>query len=381
MSSSSPYTFDRVVRITLGTGLLVGIIWLLHHLREVLIPFAVAVLVAYLLNPLVELLQKKIRNRAAAVFSSLALVTALFIGLGFLVVPMVTSEVKHTAALLRDLVGNSELAQKAGEKLPPNILEAARDLLKKKQVRDVIGSPDTISMGKAVAEKALPGIWGFLAGTANVLIGLLGLSIIFLYVIFLLFDIHLIKTRWKELLPAAYRTPIVDFTRDFNGAMRRYFRGQAAVASIVGVLFAIGFTIIGLPLGILLGLFIGLLNMVPYLQIVGLIPAAGFAAVRALETGGGLWLHIGLVGAVFAVVQLIQDAVLVPRIMGKVTGLSPAMILLSLSVWGKLLGMLGLLIALPMTCLLTAYYRRFVLERDPEAPPALSETKASAGSG
>ena len=81
---------------------------------------------------------------------------------------------------------------------------------------------------------------------------------------------------------------------------------------------------------------------------------------------------LALTGLVFAVVQIIQDAVLVPKIMGRVTGLSPAMILLSLSVWGKLLGVFGLLIALPMTCLLLAYYRRFLVTaevRDSTLPP------------
>jgi predicted PurR-regulated permease PerM len=114
-------------------------------------------------------------------------------------------------------------------------------------------------------------------------------------------------------------------------------------------------------LGILLGLFIGLLNMVPYLQIIGLIPAFLLALIHALEMGGDFWMILSLTGLVFAVVQIIQDAILVPKIMGRVTGLSPAMILLSLSIWGKLLGVFGLLIALPMTCLLLAYYRRFLV--------------------
>jgi predicted PurR-regulated permease PerM len=142
--------------------------------------------------------------------------------------------------------------------------------------------------------------------------------------------------------------------------MNRYFRAQALVASITGVLLTVGFLIIGVPMAILLGLFIGLLNMVPYLQIIGLIPAFLLALVHALETGGNLLTMLALTGLVFVVVQIIQDTILVPRIMGKEMGLSPAMILLSLSIWGKLLGIFGLLIALPMTCLLVAYYRRFL---------------------
>jgi predicted PurR-regulated permease PerM len=107
--------------------------------------------------------------------------------------------------------------------------------------------------------------------------------------------------------------------------------------------------------------------MVPYLQIIGLIPAFFLALVHALETGGNLWTMLALTGLVFGVVQIIQDAILVPRILGKEMGLSPAMILLSLSIWGKLLGIFGLLIALPMTCLLVAYYRRFLIRAEVSA--------------
>ena len=144
----------------------------------------------------------------------------------------------------------------------------------------------------------------------------------------------------------------------------------------MGVLFALGFALIGLPLGIILGLFVGLLNMVPYLQIIGLIPAFALALIQALETGGNFWLALGLVGGVFVVVQAIQDIILTPRIMGKATGFSPAVILLSLSIWGKLLGFLGLVIALPLTYILLAYYRRLVLAK---AAREVEEAKGEAG--
>ena len=122
-------------------------------------------------------------------------------------------------------------------------------------------------------------------------------------------------------------------------------------------------------MAILLGLFIGLLNMVPYLQMIGIIPAVLLALVHALETGTNFWMVLGLTGLVFAVAQIVQDAFLVPKIMGDVTGLSPAAILLSLSIWGKLLGIFGLLIALPMTCLLLAYYQRLLATSQEHAAP------------
>ena len=193
------------------------------------------------------------------------------------------------------------------------------------------------------------------------------MTVVGLYLIFLLLDYPKVSHGWKGLLPPASKDAVTGFVSDFSSGMNRYFRAQALVASITGVLLTVGFLIIGMPMAILLGLFIGLLNMVPYLQIIGLIPAFFLALVHALETGGNLWTMLALTGLVFGVVQIIQDAILVPRILGKEMGLSPAMILLSLSIWGKLLGIFGLLIALPMTCLLVAYYRRFLIRAEVSA--------------
>ena len=146
--------------------------------------------------------------------------------------------------------------------------------------------------------------------------------------------------------------------------MNRYFRGQALVAFCVGVLFSIGFLIIDFPLAIGLGMFIGLLNMVPYLQIIGFIPTILLALLKAADTGQNFWWVLGLALLVFCIVQLIQDTILVPKIMGKITGLNPAIILLSLSVWGSLMGMLGMIIALPCTTLLLSYYQRYIRKKD-----------------
>lgn len=144
--------------------------------------------------------------------------------------------------------------------------------------------------------------------------------------------------------------------------MQVYFRSQAKIVLIVSILFAVGFKIIGLPLGIGLGLLIGLFNFVPYLQWLGVPLAAFLALLYSLETGSNFWVMMGLVLLVMGIVQLIQEVILTPKIMGSSMGLNPAIILLSLSIWGGLLGILGMVIALPMTSLMIAYYRRFVLK-------------------
>lgn len=368
---SKPYTLDRLIRIVITVGLLCGLVWLLGYLTDVLIPFAVALLLAYLINPLVLLVQKKIPNRIAAVFISLFAILALVVFLAWLLIPIIVNEVAHMGRILSEVVTKSELAERAANLLPPDLWQAVKDYAARKDIQDFFRTDNFWKIAETVARKILPGVWGLITGTASFIMGLVGLAVIGLYLVFLLFDYQKVRQGWKDLLPPAHREGVVAFVSDFDSAMNRYFRAQAAVASIVGVLFAVGFYLIGLPMGILLGLFIGLLNMVPYLQIIGLIPAFLLAIVHALETGGSLWVILGLTGSIFVVVQIIQDALLVPKIMGRVTGLSPAMILLSISIWGKLLGIFGLLIALPMTCLLLAYYRRFLVSttaRDSTTP-------------
>jgi predicted PurR-regulated permease PerM len=112
-----------------------------------------------------------------------------------------------------------------------------------------------------------------------------------------------------------------------------------------------------------LGMFIGLLNMVPYLQLIGFVPAIILAVVKAADTGQDFWLIMFSVLIVFAIVQTIQDTILTPKIMGKVMGLNSAIILLSLSIWGALLGILGMVIALPLTTLLITYYQKYIIDR------------------
>ena len=151
---------------------------------------------------------------------------------------------------------------------------------------------------------------------------------------------------------------------DVEYTMNRYFRGQALIALCVGVLLAIGFKIIDFPLAVTLGLFIGVLNMIPYMQTIGIIPMLILALLRSAETGENFWIIFGLALLVLGIVQMIQDLFLTPRIMGKAMGLNPAIILLSLSIWGTLLGFIGLIVALPLTTLCLSYYKRFILQDD-----------------
>lgn len=368
-----PYTLDRVVRLSLTVGVAWGAVLLLGYLSDVILPFAVAVLLAYILHPLVSWVQQRVRSRALAVWLTLAATGICAVGLLWVLIPLIGREMSHMGSLVSDLVNNSGLAEQAAKRLPPDIWMWIKEQLARPEIRSMFQTDNVLSLFESLGQRLVPGIWNIIAGTASFLFWVLGLVFIFMYLVFLLLDFQRFKDSSKDLIPSSWRKPVTEFLQEFDQGMSRYFRAQAGVASIVGVLFAIGFAMIGLPLSILLGLFIGLLNMVPYLQTIGLIPALLLAGVHALETGTSFWVVFGLTGLVFLVIQAIQDMVLVPKIMGKVMGLSPAMILLSLSIWGKLLGFLGLIIALPVTCLLLAYYKRIIQNQSREGAEAVQE--------
>lgn len=369
MIDRQPYTFDRVIRILFGTVFLVGLFYLIYILRGALLPFLVAWIIAYMLNPLVEYNKRvfKLKGRVVAIALALVEVLITFSLLCVLVLPSIFEEIGLMRKLLSEYVYNSSSIPF----VPQAIHDFIRENIDFSQLSSLLSREQWLSLIK----QSFSGAWGFIAGSVGEIINLISWLIVFLYVIFILLDYDKILVGFQRMIPQKYRPMVVSIVNDIEVSMNRYFRGQALVAGIVGVLFSIGFLIVGLPMAIVLGLFIGLLNMVPYLQLVGFIPTILLCLVSASETGTNFWLLFGACILVFIVVQLIEDAIIVPRVMGKVTGLNPAIILLSLSIWGSLLGFVGMIIALPLTTLFLSYYERYVIgvEADiPSEPPGSS---------
>ncbi len=364
------FTFERVVQLALFAGLAWCLVLLLDYLSDVLLPFVTGLVMAYFLDPITNRVQHVIKKRVlAALFTLVSITLAVFLVVWFMA-PMVGNELADMGRTVSKMAADTELAQAAKERLPENVWEEVNEILKRDDVKRYLTSDGVVQMAKDTAKKLLPGVWGVLSGAANVFTFITGLLVIMLYVVFLLIDYDNMAARWRDYLPPSMRDDVSRFLGEFIQATNRYFRSQTLVACCVAVLFAIGFSIIGLPLAILMGIFIGLLNMVPYLQTVGTIPCLLLAGLKALEQGDSFLGALGFVLLVFGVVQLIQETVLVPRLQGEAMGLSPAIILLSLSVWGKLLGFLGLILALPLTCLGLTYYRRYLwkLEQAGESP-------------
>ena len=312
-----------------------------------------------MIYPLVKFFQYKLRfkSRIISIFCALFSITVVGISLFYLLVPPMLAEIGRMNDLLVTYLTNG--AYSSGT-VPPTLSEFIHKHIDLQALNRILSEENIMNTIK----ETVPKLWALVAESINILFSVFASFIILLYVVFILLDYESIAEGWLHLLPGKYRTFASNLVNDIQDGMNRYFRGQAFVAFCVGILFSIGFLIIDFPMAIALGLFIGALNMVPYLQIIGFLPTIVLAILKAADTGENFWVILAGALIVFIVVQAIQDGFLVPRIMGKITGLNPAIILLSLSIWGSLLGMLGMIIALPLTTLMLSYYQRFIINKE-----------------
>jgi len=158
LADSKPYTFDRVVRILISLCILAGLIWLAGYLSDILIPFAVALLMAYLTNPLVSLVQKKIPSRAAAVCVSLVVVTALVVLLAWFIIPLIAAEIIQMGRMVSDLINNADLAERASKQLPPDVWQVIKNFFERTEIKDFFKDIDIWKILKVVTQKVLPGV-------------------------------------------------------------------------------------------------------------------------------------------------------------------------------------------------------------------------------
>ena len=349
----SEVTLGRFLRIILIMISIIVSYFVLDNLSGILLPFAIAWLLAYFIHPLVNFVQYKLRlkYRALSIFVSLCFIIAVLVLVAMLVLPSMYAELNSFRAIITSFLSENVNY----ESVPAPIVEFVRDFSSRHGVTDIlqrIANGDFVSL-------LMERVQVLFLGTLNVVKQMLAGCVILLYLFFILLDFDRLSRGWKPYVPKKWRGVVSKLWNDLVMGMNQYFRGQALVALCVGVLFSIGFTIIDFPIAIAFGMFVGLLNLVPYLQLVSIAPMLLLAVLKAANSGGNFWMILLAAFAVLAVVQLIQDLFLVPYIMGKRMNLHPAVILLSLSIWGHLLGMLGMIVALPLTTIILAYLKRY----------------------
>ena len=371
---SKEITFDKFIRWAGIVTLVIAVLYITNYLSDVLLPFFIAWFFAYLLYPVVKFIEKKLHVKVRALSILLAMGAAIAIvgGVIWLIIPPMIDQFDKLGEVLTRWVHQTthtnNLTMLIKEWLQDNQSTIER-FLKSKDFSDAL-------------KTTMPKVFSVVSQTATVLMSIVASMITLLYMFFILLDYETLTANWVRIFPKKNRPFWSALMKDVERELNNYIRGQGMVALCMGIMFCIGFTIIGFPMAIGLGILIGIMDLVPYLHTFALIPTAFLAMLKAADTGQNFWVVFGLAVLVFCVVQVITDMVVTPKIMGKAMGLNPAILLLSLSIWGALLGFLGLIVALPLTTLLIAYWQRYVTREKPqyeensgqEPPETASET-------
>ena len=351
-------TFDKFIRWTGITLIVLGVLYVTNYLSSVLLPFFIAWFFAYLLYPVVKFIENKlhVKVRALSIIIAMLLAIGVIGGVIWLIIPPMIDQLDKLGEVLtrwlHQTTHTNNLTAVIKEWLQDNQVQIER-FLKSKDFSDAV-------------KTTMPKVFSVVGQTANILISIVASMITLLYMFFILLDYETLTANWIRIFPKKSRPFWQELMKDVERELNNYIRGQGMVALCMGIMFCIGFTTIGFPMAIGLGILIGIMDLVPYLHTFALIPTAFLAMLKAADTGQNFWIVFGLAFLVFCVVQILTDMVVTPKIMGKAMGLNPAILLLSLSVWGALLGFLGLIVALPLTTLLIAYWQRYVTREKPQ---------------
>jgi len=421
--------------LIVGLILLIGRV--LGFLQPVLLPLAVAGIMAYLLDPLVSWCQRRGMSRVravVAVFASAVAATALAL---VLVIPMVTAQVdefqtrakaaapttapelkpfdERVVASLLDMgashqwmrpVINHLLSPAAGAPTAsalPAVPQASGPA-----TQDLPGPPadlpvvdnlqETVLWAYAVqyAEKLREFLFSWLKGGASMIIGFLGIVLgvvmVPIYLYYFLRESAAIKDSWHFYVPlraSRFKDELVSTVAEINGYLLSFFRGQMLVAFIDGILIGIALTIFRLPLGLPIGILVCFLGIIPYVgSIICLIPACVLAYFHfgvpehQHLLGTNPWSYVGGVVLIFVVVNQVNSLVTSPRIVGSSVGLHPMTVIFSMLFWTLLLGgFLGALLAVPLTAAVKVLIRRYIWERKLNSPDQPDGPRGNGQSG
>lgn len=343
MWSSRPYTFDRVVRIFFTAVVACIVFYFLYSLKGVLLPFFVACLIAYMIEPWVRW-NMRVMHLKSHTWAVVITVLEAFLAFGafcVVLVPLIEREFSELGAFLSHYMKEDDTP--LGH-IPATIHNFIHSHFNMDRIIAEVERVNVTQIGER--------LWDGVTNGLRHILGILGWLIVIVYVIFILLDFDKYMGGVKNLIPNRYMPPIKEVAHDVSWTMRQYFRHQALISFITGICYIIGFSIVGIPMAVVIGLICMVLFMVPYLVYLSVIPVVVMCVFKSMETGVDFWVILAECAAVYVFVETFSDLFLTPKIMGKALGLNPAIILLALSVWGSLLGLLGMVIALPATTII-----------------------------
>lgn len=351
------FTFDRIARMLVLSVLILLIYVAVQAIWSVILPFLLAGIFAYVMMPLVRFFQYtlRLRSRGLSVILTLLLLGAVVYLAIIFIIPSINAEIEKTLQVISGYSSGQDILTMI---LPRNIRNYLNGGLRWGNFSQQLSLEKILENVKLLLDQ----VGGIINSTLSIFSWGLVFLIGFVYFVFILLDFENLGRGFISLFPKTLRPTIRTISMDLDRYMNNYFRGQALVAMSVGILLSIGFNIIGLPLATAMGIFIGILNFIPYMQALGIIPLGLASLLMAAQTGENAFVCMLLAYGVLMIVQIIQDMIIVPRIMGQTMGMRPSLILLVLSIWGYLLGFFGMLIALPITMFIYSLYMRYVLQ-------------------
>ena len=351
------FTFDRIARMLVLSVLILLIYVAVQAIWSIILPFLLAGIFAYVMMPLVRFFQYtlRLRSRGLSVILTLLLLGAVVYLAIIFIIPSINAEIEKTLQVISGYSSGQDILTMI---LPRNIRNYLNGGLRWGNFSQQLSLEKILENVKLLLDQ----VGGIINSTLSIFSWGLVFLIGFIYFVFILLDFENLARGFISLFPKTLRPTIRTISMDLDRYMNNYFRGQALIAISVGILLSIGFNIIGLPLATAMGIFIGILNFIPYMQALGIIPLGLASLLMAAQTGENAFVCMLLAYGVLMIVQIIQDMIIVPRIMGQTMGMRPSLILLVLSIWGYLLGFFGMLIALPITMFIYSLYMRYVLQ-------------------
>jgi len=348
---------SRGAKIAVLSLLSLVLLGLAYYLRSVFLPFLVALLMAYVLNPLLLFLEKRKVPRMASIAGIYAILLAATVVVVLWGVPAAFSQASdfvkvtflgdHPKVLHLLAKVEPSLERAIGPEKSADVMKAVRDRIAdfKQQLPELSGR---------ILRDALSAMTGGIAGILSVFSFL---ALIPVYLFFLLKNLHPWWESFTHWIPRAYRTQTLSTMGRIHRANMSFFRGQITICLVEGILIFLGLQLIGVPYPLLFGLLYAVLSIVPYLGVTLIFASVElFVLADTGRFGTMFWLSAGL----FALIQALEAAVLQPLILGKKTGLHPVIIILALLGSGQLLGLFGMLVAIPLASTLKILFDDYV---------------------
>jgi len=374
---------NRTIKVLIGAIMFLYMAWFVSLIATVLVPFAVALILAYIFDPVVTFLEKKGLSRSKG---SLILIASLL--LGFIIILLfiipalaeeITGFIRQIPQIQAKIIEIFNMLQNLKDANLPEQLEWIKKVAEYKipaEFKDL-----TSSLIKKI-EESIPQVanktWSILTGAfSNILqfvLSLLSLIIIPVLTFYMLKEMNNIKGFVLDLVPGKNRKWVISICHDINIALSNFLRGQLLIASVVGILTATGLFFIGIKFSLLIGLLAGISNVVPYL---GGIVTVSTSVLMALFTENPV-ISIILVIALSSGISFLENSFLSPKILGESLELNPLLIMLAILIGGHLYSFWGMLLAIPCTCILKVLFDRWYKQyKDEEKDELLKESQVT----